>query len=78
VATPFRPVTKGVWGYPTEKPPQKIPAYIWLFWQTSITNSIKGTTAKYGNVKPNEPCYLLIACLDSGFSCGYFLSLING
>jgi len=27
---------------------------------------------------PTVCCYLLIAYLDSGFSCGYFFSFING
>ena len=44
---------------------KKFCVYIWLFWQTSITNSTKGTlgtTAKYGNLKPNEPTvhYILL------------------
>ena len=33
---------------------KKLWVYIWLFWETLITNNTKSTTAKYGNVKPIE------------------------
>jgi len=40
----------GGWGVnPQKSLHKKLWVYIWLFWQTSITNSTKDTTAKYGN-----------------------------